>query len=95
MFGKVGMMRVITIHNVNFLIDHYGEDGWGMPNYMPSNYTIPHTAEEMEETHGSWTFEIRQWTQNLGKYDIPNWLNYKCESKFVSYGWYEWARCQF
>jgi len=59
MFKQVGFMRVITIHNVDFLIDHYGEDGWGMPNYMPRNYTIPHTVEEMEETHGTWTFEKR------------------------------------
>ena len=45
MFGQIGFMRVITIHNINFLIDHYGEDGWELPNYMPQNYTIPHEVE--------------------------------------------------
>ena len=51
MFGQTGFKRVITEHNVGFLIDHYGTDGWELPNRMPMNYTIPHSTEELPETH--------------------------------------------
>lgn len=42
MNAQAGLFERITKHNVDFLIDHYHEDGWGLPNAMPQNYTIPH-----------------------------------------------------
>ena len=35
-------MRVITIHDVDALLQYYGEDGWSGENYIPKNYTVPH-----------------------------------------------------
>ncbi len=52
MFKQTGFKRVITIDNVNFLIDHYGEDGWNMPNNLPQNFTIYHPEEyEIQNRH--------------------------------------------
>ena len=40
--------------------------------------------------------EMKKWTVKIPlDQPIPDWYNFRCESKYVSYGWYEWARCQF
>ena len=42
------------------------------------------------------TDEMKKWTVKIPlEQPVPDWNNFQCESRYVSYGWDEWTRCQF